>query len=162
MNDVRSVSQPDTMPFLGLSRDGVWRGSFENRSENSLKEDQSMDTKFNPLPLFSLVNTFKTENFFKSSLKINNIHVPVNDLTKVKRYRYHPDLIWLNSPFKFTEASLWWSRYSVPSHPEAQVSSAEAALKMEAMECRDSAPPVLMRTCKGVVMLVLYKSGWEL
>jgi hypothetical protein len=43
---------------LGLSQDGVCNDSFGNLSENSLKGDQSNDTKFKP-HLFSLVNTFK-------------------------------------------------------------------------------------------------------
>ncbi len=43
---------------LGLSQDGACIDLFENRSENSLMEDLSNITTFNP-PLFSLVNTFK-------------------------------------------------------------------------------------------------------
>jgi hypothetical protein len=46
---------------LGLSQDGACIDLFENHSENSLKEDLSNITTFNP-PLFSLVklvNTFK-------------------------------------------------------------------------------------------------------
>jgi hypothetical protein len=46
------------LAVLGLSLDGVCTDSFENLSENSLKGDQSNDTKFYS-PLFSLVNTFK-------------------------------------------------------------------------------------------------------
>ena len=45
---------------LGLSQDGACIDLFENHSENSLKEDLSNITTFNP-PLFSLVNTFKLE-----------------------------------------------------------------------------------------------------
>ncbi len=43
---------------LVLSQDGDCINLFENHSENSLKEDISNVTTFNP-PLFSLVNTFK-------------------------------------------------------------------------------------------------------
>jgi hypothetical protein len=39
---------------LGLSQDGACTDLFENHSENSLKEDLSNITTFNP-PLFSLV-----------------------------------------------------------------------------------------------------------
>ncbi len=46
---------------LVLSQDGAWTDLFENLSVNSLKRDQSNDTKINP-PLFSLVNTFKLLN----------------------------------------------------------------------------------------------------
>ncbi len=47
---------------LGLSQDedGACTDLFENLSVNSLKGDLSSDNKFNP-PLFSLINTFKTE-----------------------------------------------------------------------------------------------------
>jgi hypothetical protein len=44
---------------VGLSQDGARTDLFENLSENSLKGDQSNDTKFNP-PVFSLVNTFNS------------------------------------------------------------------------------------------------------
>jgi hypothetical protein len=43
---------------LGLLQDGAFTYLFENLSVNSLKEDISNATTFNP-PLFSLVNTFK-------------------------------------------------------------------------------------------------------
>ncbi len=49
-NDINRVRRA----VLGLSQDGV-RTDLENLSENSWKEHQSNDTKFNP-PLFSLVN----------------------------------------------------------------------------------------------------------
>jgi hypothetical protein len=42
---------------LGLSQDGACTNLFENFCENSLKQDLSNDTTFNP-PLFSLDNTF--------------------------------------------------------------------------------------------------------
>jgi hypothetical protein len=42
-------------------QDGACMDLYENRSENSLKGDPSNDTTVNP-PLFSLVNTFKTDN----------------------------------------------------------------------------------------------------
>ena len=75
MYDVKSVSQPDTMPLfakqllilnyrnrvrwvvLGLSEDGACTDLFENLSVNSFKGDLSNATTFNP-PLFSLVNIF--------------------------------------------------------------------------------------------------------
>jgi hypothetical protein len=43
---------------LCISQDGACIDLLENHSENSLKEDLSNITTFNP-PLFSLVNTFK-------------------------------------------------------------------------------------------------------
>jgi hypothetical protein len=43
---------------LGPSQDGAFIDLLENHSKNSLKEDLSNITTFNP-PLFSLVNTFK-------------------------------------------------------------------------------------------------------
>ncbi len=43
---------------LGLPQDGACIDLFENHSKNSLKEDLSNITTFNPL-LFSLVNIFK-------------------------------------------------------------------------------------------------------
>ncbi len=52
---------------LGLSQDGVWADLFENINENSLKRDQSNDTKFNP-PLFSLVKTFNVDMYFSSTV----------------------------------------------------------------------------------------------
>jgi hypothetical protein len=45
---------------LGLSQDGACTDLLENLSMNSLKGVLSNDNKFNP-PLFSLVNTFKSE-----------------------------------------------------------------------------------------------------
>ncbi len=60
---------------LGLSQEGACTELFENFSENSLKGDQSNDTKFNP-PLFSLVNTFKC--FFGWSLLINSYQTDTN------------------------------------------------------------------------------------
>jgi hypothetical protein len=43
---------------LGLLQNGAFTNLFENLSVNSLKEDSSNATTFNP-PLFSLVDTFK-------------------------------------------------------------------------------------------------------
>ncbi len=50
---------------LGLSEDGVCTDLFKNVSVNSLKEDLSDATTFNP-PLFSLVNTFNFKAWFSS------------------------------------------------------------------------------------------------
>jgi hypothetical protein len=72
--DMKSVSQPDTMPrywktlfannrnrvrgaVLGVSQDGACANLFKNFHENSLKRDLSNDATVNP-PLFSLINTF--------------------------------------------------------------------------------------------------------
>ncbi len=79
MYDVNSVTQPSSpVPLLGkqlfisndrnrvrwavweLAQERVCTDSFENFSVNSLKRDQSNNTKFNP-PLFSLVNTFNVQ-----------------------------------------------------------------------------------------------------
>jgi hypothetical protein len=46
---------------LGLSQDGACTNLFENFRENSLKRDLSNNTTVNP-PLFSLVNTFKSQS----------------------------------------------------------------------------------------------------
>jgi hypothetical protein len=72
--NVKSASQPDTMPILEnnyclqmietgfAEHDGACTNLFENFSQHSLKRDLSNDTTVNP-PLFSLVNTFKVSLF---------------------------------------------------------------------------------------------------